>query len=77
MSWTVTAHAVMPACARAASAWPGVAAVKLVPLGPGTGRLAPSRPPGARFAALAEWPSDPGRDALCTLTSPLRWFPRR
>jgi hypothetical protein len=26
-------------------------------------------------AMLAGWPSDPGRDVLCLLTSPPRWFP--
>jgi hypothetical protein len=72
MSWTVTADAVMSACVRAASAWPDVAATKPDPRGPVTGRLAPSRPPGARIAVPAERPFDPGRDALCTLTSPLR-----
>jgi hypothetical protein len=72
MSWTVTADAVMSACARTASAWPGVAASQPVSRGPGTGRLAPSRPPGAQIAAPVEWPFDPGRVALCTLTSPLR-----
>ncbi len=72
MSWTVTAHAVMSACARTAPAWLDVAAARPVPRGPGTGRLAPGRPPGARFAVPVEWPPDPGRDALCTLTSPLR-----
>ena len=73
MSWTVTADAVLPACARSASAWPDVAS-RPVSRGPGTGLLTPRRPPGAPIAALVEWSFDPGRDALCTLTSPLRWF---
>jgi hypothetical protein len=77
MSWTVTAHAVLPACARTASPWLDFPVAKPVPRGPGTGRLAPDRPPGARFAVPVEWPPDPGRDALCTLTSPLRWVPWR
>ena len=68
MSWTVAADAVMLARARAASACSAVAAAKPVSRGPGTGRPAPSRPPGARIAAPVEWPFDPGRDALCTLT---------
>lgn len=72
MSWTVTAHAVMSACAHTPAAWLDVAAARPVPRGPGTGRLAPGRPPGTRFAAPVEWPPDPGRDALCTLTSSLR-----
>jgi hypothetical protein len=71
MSWTVTAHVVMPACVRTAPAWLNVAG-QPVPRGPGAGRLAPRRSPGARFAVPVEWPPDPGRDALCTLTSPLR-----
>jgi hypothetical protein len=77
MSSTVTAHAVMPACAHTAPAWPDVAAAPPVPRGPGSGRLAPGRPPGAPFAVPVEWPPDPGRDALCTLTSPLRLVPWR
>ena len=78
MSWTVTAHVVMPACAHTAPALLDVAAVQpVVPRGPGAGRLAPSRPPRARFALPVEWPPDPGRDALCTLTSSLRWVPWR
>jgi len=72
MSWTVTAHVVMSACTRAAPAWPDVAAARPVPRGPRTSRLAPSRPPGSWFTVPVEWPPDPGRDALCTLTSPLR-----
>ena len=72
MSWTVTAHVVMPACARTALAWLDGAAAQPVPRGPGAGRLAPSRPPGSWFTVPVEWPPDPGRDALCTLSSPLR-----
>jgi hypothetical protein len=72
MSWTVTAHVVMPACAHNAPAWLDVATARSVPRGPGTPQLAPGRPTGARFAVPVEWPPDPGRDALCTLTSPLR-----
>jgi hypothetical protein len=73
MSWTVTAHAVMSACARTALARLDAASAALpVPRGPGADRLAPRRSPGARFAVPVEWPPDPGRDALCTLTSPLR-----
>ena len=77
MSWTVTAHVVMSACTRAAPASPDVAAARPVPRGPRTSRLAPSRPPGSWFTVPVEWPPDPGRDALCTLTSPLRWVPWR
>jgi hypothetical protein len=74
MSWTVTADAVMPACVFTAAAWPDVAASQPVSRGARAGRPAPSRRPGARIAAPVEWPFDPGRDALCTLTSPLRWL---
>jgi hypothetical protein len=74
MSWTVTAHAVMPACAHTAHARLDVAPAKTAPHEPGTGR--PGRPL-ARLAVTVEWPPDPGRDALCTLTSPLRWVPWR
>jgi hypothetical protein len=77
MRRTVTARAVMPACARNALTWLDVATAKPVPRGPGTGGLAPSRPSGARIAVPVEWPPDPGRDALCTLTSPPRWVPWR
>jgi hypothetical protein len=77
MSWTVTAHVVMSACAHTAPAWPDVALAQPVPRGPQTGRIAPSRPSGASFAVPVEWPPDPGRDALCTLTSPLHWVPWR
>jgi hypothetical protein len=72
MSWTVTADAVMPTRARAASVCPDVVAAQSVSRESGTGRHAPTRPPGAQTAAPVEWPFDPGRDALCTLTSPLR-----
>ena len=77
MSWTVTARVVMSACARTAPAWPDVAAAQPVPRGPRIGPLAPSRPPGSWFTVPVEWPPDPGRDALCTLTSPLRLVPWR
>ena len=77
MSWTVSAHVVMPACARTAPAWLDVAAAKPVSCRPRTDRLAPGRPPGAWFTVTVGWPPDPGRDALCTLTSPLRWVPWR
>jgi hypothetical protein len=72
MSWTVTADAVMPARARSGLAWRADAVAMPTPGGPGTGRHAPTRPPGARIAGPGQWPLDPGRDALCTLTSPLR-----
>jgi hypothetical protein len=78
MSWTVAAHAVMPACARAPSAWPAAAAIKPASAGPGTVPPAFRRPACARAAAHEPgvfWSgSDPGRDVLCTLTSPLRWL---
>jgi len=51
MSWTMTAHAVMPACALTAPAWPDVAAARPVPAGPGlVGSLPTDRPaPGLRY----------------------------
>jgi hypothetical protein len=76
MRRTVTAHAVMPACACPALAWPGAAAEPVSP-GSGNGWLSPGRRPGIRLAVPVEWPPDPGRDALCTLTSPLRLVPWR
>jgi len=65
MSWTVTADPIMPAGSRTAPAWPAVATP--TPGGSRTGRLAPTRPPGARIAGPGQWPLDPGRapdDAL-------------
>jgi hypothetical protein len=81
MSWTVAADAVMPACARAASACSPTAA-KPAPARPGTVRFARRRLAGTPAAAAHEpGPlrprSDPGRDRLCTFISPLRWLPSR
>jgi hypothetical protein len=41
---------------------------------PGYVRLLHRHPLRGGVATLAGWPSDPGRDVLCLLTSPPRWF---